>query len=368
MGPELFHPDLERLLAPISADRPGGEWLRDGSVYEAIREARREEDSSLAQGVWQRELKRADWEQVEETAADALETRSKDLQLAVWLLEAWLHRAGFAAVAPGLALLAELCEAFWDHLWPPIEGSDLEYRVAPFHWLNEKLFLTMKRIPVTWPGGDEAPAFTWADWESAARLARITEMEPDKARGAEGRGRVTREKFLASVTLTPSAFFQRLAGDIDDGLAALERLEEVLDQRCGTEAPGLGQFRGALEAIGHFVHGALRERAQDVGAEGPEGLEAAAGATVGPPGESLVEPPITAGGPIRNRAEAYRRLSEAAEYLLRTEPHSPTPYLVRRAVAWGGMTLSEVLAELLQNHADLATVYQLLGIREVVRR
>ena len=70
------------------------------------------------------------------------------------------------------------------------------------------------------------------------------------------------------------------------------------------------------------------------------------------------------GSPVRSRAEAYRRLAEAADYLLRTEPHSPTPYLVRRAVAWGGMSLGELLEELVQTDSDLKAIYTLLGMRE----
>jgi type VI secretion system protein ImpA len=70
-----------------------------------------------------------------------------------------------------------------------------------------------------------------------------------------------------------------------------------------------------------------------------------------------------ADGPVRTRAEAYQRLREASEFLLRTEPHSPVPYLIRRAIAWGNMTLAEVLEELLSKNADLPTIYALLGIK-----
>ena len=66
---------------------------------------------------------------------------------------------------------------------------------------------------------------------------------------------------------------------------------------------------------------------------------------------------------IRSREEAYRRLSDAADYLLRTEPHSPTPYLVMRAVAWGRMPLNELLQELVNSEGDLKELYTLLGMR-----
>jgi iron complex outermembrane receptor protein len=61
---------------------------------------------------------------------------------------------------------------------------------------------------------------------------------------------------------------------------------------------------------------------------------------------------------------AYQRLQEAADYLLRTEPHSPTPYLVHRAVSWGHMTLVELLQELMSNEQDLRAIYTLLGMQE----
>jgi predicted component of type VI protein secretion system len=71
----------------------------------------------------------------------------------------------------------------------------------------------------------------------------------------------------------------------------------------------------------------------------------------------------TPGGAPRSRDEAYRRLGEIAEYLLRTEPHSPVSYLVKRAVAWGEMPLTELLQELLDSESDLKQIYRLLGTR-----
>lgn len=66
-------------------------------------------------------------------------------------------------------------------------------------------------------------------------------------------------------------------------------------------------------------------------------------------------------GALTSRADAYRRLEEAADYLMRTEPHSPVPYLVKRAVGWGAMPLEELLQELLDSESDLKQIYRLLG-------
>lgn len=67
-------------------------------------------------------------------------------------------------------------------------------------------------------------------------------------------------------------------------------------------------------------------------------------------------------GGIRDREQAYRQLEEAARFLLRTEPHSPAPYLVMRAVSWGHMSLGELLAELLPDESNVRHLHLLLGL------
>src|SRR5436305_1380063 len=63
--------DLESLLAPISPARPARTSLRYEDAYDRIKEARRADDPSLPQGVWETELKRADWPTVQELCMEA---------------------------------------------------------------------------------------------------------------------------------------------------------------------------------------------------------------------------------------------------------------------------------------------------------
>jgi hypothetical protein len=75
-----------------------------------------------------------------------------------------------------------------------------------------------------------------------------------------------------------------------------------------------------------------------------------------------------AGGPhvstITSREEAYQKLAEIADYLFRTEPHSPVPYLVHRAITWGQMPLDQLLPELTRGRGDLSLFMELLGMQE----
>src|ERR1051325_5716424 len=100
--------DLETLLEPVSEGRPSGESLRYEGTYDRIREARREDDPGLSRAIYEAEPKRADWRAVEALAVEALATRTKDLQIAAWLTEAWTKLYGLAGAREGLRLMSEL--------------------------------------------------------------------------------------------------------------------------------------------------------------------------------------------------------------------------------------------------------------------
>src|SRR5437764_2777266 len=176
--------DLASPLAPIAGADPTGTWLRHDAVYSEIRKLRESDDASLPQGVWQHELKRADWSGVAERASQALATQSKDLQLAVWLTEAWLHRSGYGGFAAGIRLIASLCREFWDGLYPPLDPDSAEGRLAPLAWAAAKLVVPLKSVAVTAPAGEDSAPLTWSDYERGLYQDNL-EKRGIRAAGAE---------------------------------------------------------------------------------------------------------------------------------------------------------------------------------------
>src|SRR5262245_21897621 len=92
-------PLRDDLLNPIAGDDPSRANLRYDPVTDKIKEARRE-DLNVPQGDWKTTLKTADYVQVVKLGSDALAKRGKDLQIAVWLVDAHVRREGFALLAP----------------------------------------------------------------------------------------------------------------------------------------------------------------------------------------------------------------------------------------------------------------------------
>ncbi len=342
----------QELLTPISTARPSGESLRYAGDYDRIREARREDDPNLPQGEWISALKRAEWPEVEKLCLEALTQRSKDLQIAIWLLEAELHLHAYQGLRDGLLIVLALCENFWDTLWPELEENDAELRVSPLIWMNEKLSvpLTLK-LPLTAPSDPDLRVYNYFDLQQALKLEANPELKDQID--------VTYARFMRSADTTPQSFFQVTEAVLDEALSALNNLNQFLNERCGRQAPSLNRFSETLRHIHRSVNNLLKEK--------PVTDETAPGASSGnrdnpeTDGETLDEA-STGNGVIRSRAEAYRQLSEAADYLMRTEPHSPTPYLVKRAVSWGRLSLGELLQELVNDDHDLQAIYTLLGM------
>lgn len=359
--PQPFRVDIEKLLSPLSAERPAGESLRYEGTYDRIREARREDDPSLPQGAWKTELRKAQWKVVEALCMEALSARSKDLQIAAWLTESWLNMYSFAGAANGLELMRALCESYWDDLYPAIEDGDLEFRMAPLAWLNERLALSLKLQPITQPDSPGERAYCWADWENAGihENAMLRGGAPKKPEANV----VTTALFQRSVMLTPTPYFRALAQDVREMLDSGDRLEQVVDARALKAAPGLMRFKATGESISGFLESLLAHR-KELGDDGePADSANAVNEFNGDYPETSVPVGLPVPGRIRDRADAYYLLAEAADFLARTEPHSPTPYLVRRAIAWGSMSLEQLLPELIRNGGELTEVFRLLQIR-----
>ncbi|MDD2390579.1 MAG: type VI secretion system protein TssA [Desulfobacterales bacterium] len=356
---EPFALGLNRLLNPISDQNPAGEFLRYEGTYDKISEARREDNEQLPQGVWARDLKKAEWNQVWSICSEALEKRTKDLQIAVWMLESLMHLYGYAGLKEGLRFILRLCEKFWDQLYPELVEDDLESRLSPFYWMNEKLAFKLKMLAITRPQSTaNVDAYTFSQWEKANQLEQLAAKDKSVLERAESEGQVTRPKFLGSVMFSTKSFYEKQCSDLRASLGILSDLGSFLDAKSGNKSPGFNQFKTIIEQIENLSNTFLEQKTSD--SEPDSSSDSEEIQSEHDSDSDLGKRPSFLS--IRNRAAAYRMLSEAADYLLIHEPHSPTPYLVKRAVSWGNMTLTELLQELVNDERDLQQIFKLLGL------
>lgn len=353
--------DMDALLAPVSDDNPTGEDLRYADAYDAIRDARREDDATTSQGIWVSDLKKADWNEVLEQGSLLLQTRSKDLQVAAWVVEAMFSLEGTVGFADGLHMLASLCDRYWSDLHPSIEDGDLETRLAPFYWLDERMAQRIATLPLTAPVKDRPQGYSYQLWIQAQRLEPLATANPREFKAAIARGDVSVALFKTAIGASPNDLYVDWLADLQTCSDALGTLRDTLNDKCGGDAPSLSKLTGCIGDLTQFVRQVLTERgllAQSGGAGG-EGELAQSQEAAGVPGVAAAEL-----WPISSRQEAYALLSHAANYLMVSEPHSPTPYLVKRAITWGKMPLRDLLGELIEEQGDRSKVFKLLNLSD----
>jgi type VI secretion system protein ImpA len=343
--------DFPALLAPVPGDNPCGQDLRYEPAYEQIKAARREGDRDVLGAVGEG----ADWPAVIDLTSAALATRSKDLMLAAWLTEALTAVHGFAGVRDGLQLVRQLLEQCWDGLYPAVDEGDLEPRAAPLVWLTDadrgaRLPNRLRDVSLTPDGG----GYSWNYWK--ARYAPPKAESEDDATYAQRKAEAEEKakRFEDAVGNTDLAFVAGLHEDIQQAQAALAELNKTAMQRFGGLAPGVTAFRQALEECEALI----RRIRKDKG-----GLDTAAADAVPESATSASPGGMAATGPIGSREDAFRRLAEVSSYLRRTEPQSPVPLLIDRAIAWGQMPFDQLLREMIKDESSRLQVSDLLGIK-----
>ncbi len=266
--------DVEALLAPISEESPSGESLRYSPVYDQIQEARRSDDL-LDRGAWQREVKRADWDAVVKFAAEALAAKSKDLQIAAWLAEALAQTRALSGLALGLETVVGLLDRFWDSLYPEAEDGDLEFRAAPLEFLNDRLAILVKEAPLTDPA--LTAGYSYHAWQDSRQVGyesdtldpygSVDETKKNRRDELIADGKPTAEAFDQAVALSSPEFYLGLRRDLDRCLEGFARLDALVDQRFGKEAPRLSEFRRSLEECRRFVVKTLKDKGVETAPE-----------------------------------------------------------------------------------------------------
>jgi type VI secretion system protein ImpA len=355
--------ELELMLRPLDIGQgPCGSDLIFSPEFDAIREARRFEDPSLAQGEWVTDVKEADWENVIRICEDILTNKSKDLRVAAWLTEARGKIDGLAGLGEGYRLLSRLSEAYWDDIHPQPEDGDHEQRSGVFDWLVQQTTHLIREKALT---HSQKGHFSLIDQESARATARNIERNPELAQEFASASAVSLDAFDAALKDTPKSYMidgQREAGQLK---AAMANLQSALGQRMGEHAPAFGPTYDALDDVSRFFRRHGGDVAVPVAVDEIGGAVRPATAAMGKQPGSDTCHQQSAPGPLHSREQAIRQLQEIAAFFRHSEPHSPVAYLADKAAKWGTMPLHEWLRTVVKDDVALSRMEELLGVERL---
>jgi len=361
--------DIEALLAPISGENSAGENLKNKELYDKIKK-KRQAGNPLEYLERPEGLAVPDWPAVVELAVEALSARTKDLQIAAWLAEAWMKHGRIdrlAGLREGLILMRGLLDRYWDNLYPAIDPEDdegpLTSRGNIFGAMageRGSLSIAIQSIPLT--EGTGGARYSYSQW-SKKNEAAPSWNDPEKQqryqsyvdRGLIERAILDDEWNKAKASSKPEFCHGRLAL-LDECRNELKALDRVMVEKFGRETPGLRGLEKAIEDVHSLVAKMVKEKSPIDGGDNDGGPGTGDGAGI----DDGLNPDS---GSIATRRDALRLLGRVAEFFRRTEPHSPVSYLLQRAVRWGEMPLDQWLGEVVKDSTVLENLREMLGVK-----
>jgi len=352
--------DLTVLLAPISRKQPTGKDLRQDasllSVYQQIKDARTAARNIERQQVQGSEKSaKADWGTVHQLAVQILSTQSKDLEVATWLIEALLREDGFRGLSDGFHLARGLCEKFWDKLYPLPDEDGLSSRIISLIGLNGEevdgsLIIPIALVPLT-DANTTKPYALW-HYRQALDLLKVTDLEKREQRVSSGT--ITLEMIETALKQSSADFLQRQRQTLQHCIEEYKLLINALEEKCSGEAPPssriLLQLNTCLDCLNCIGQPAVVDIAE-----------------VSMPIKKITLEAIPENtGNLKNatsREQVLQTLLQAADFFRGTEPHSPLPYVLERAVRWAKTPLPALLQELIHDESTRGQVGALTGVK-----
>jgi type VI secretion system protein ImpA len=362
--------DLEALLAPFEDGDGVGVDLRSDysptSPYQKLRDARAE---ARAEERAQETSEENDpavpqaWRDVKRLGVQCISERSKDFEVAAWLLEALVRLDGLAGLIAGAQLATGLLERYWEPGFPQPDEDGMDVRAAPLGGLSGEgadgtLMQPLRRLALfRRPDGRAVGLHLW-------QVAEDTEAIPDegdnrKRRAARYEAGVPEMKALENEARVDAANLRRNALLAVHARRVWAEFGAQMDARFGDMAPNTRRVADALERMQQVATRLIGPVTEDAApAEAVAEEEASAMVEQGPAGAGAVAPRA-----MRTREDAIRQLEDIAEFFRRTEPHSPMAYTLADAVRRARMPLPDLLAEVLPDSGARQAMLSMLGIR-----
>ena len=355
------------LLSPISEELPCGHDLRDRSqeanhLYHATKDARvaaRNIERQLASNP-ELNFPRSEWQTVYKQCITILSEHAKDLEICAWLIEAAVRLDQFRGLADSIKITTAIITHYWDNIYPEPDEEGIVSRVSALGGLNGygqpgSLIQPITAISIT--KGDSGPFAFW-QYQKALELEKITDNKTRKQRELEIG--ISLDRIKADMIGSGEAFYLDLQKELLSAIESIEQFSQTLDAKAGRDAPPTSNLLEILTECKQYVMYLLPYSnyknlfEQKNAADDPSTEEA----NTSP--KEKKQPTIKSH--IASRQEALAILDRVADYFIETEPHSPLPYLLRRAVYWGELSLPQLLQEMISDDKSLKSVCGLTGI------
>ncbi|MCE9687197.1 type VI secretion system protein TssA [Shewanella sp. AS16] len=358
--------DFDSLVTPVSESTPAGVDPRadvsPSSQYYRLKDirsqARANERTLLVEEDDFQSLV-GDWRPLVDEIPQALCHEVKDLEFSAWLIEALCRVHGFLGLAIGFKTTHLLIEHFWADLFPSPDEDDIDFRVAPLVGLNGydgdgALITPIMSIPIT----ENTASGCFATWQYVRALELSRENE-DKQKKKTDNGVVNLEQIKRAVAESSAEFYRTLVIELKSAITEFEILSNQMDSAMGGVPQPTSSISKTLQQCLDAVNYLAADKLATVAAVDVNSTESDAEAMAA---QSDAVNPVAK--QLQTRQQVIQSLQQAADFFRKTEPHSPMSYSLEQVIRWSGLSLPELLQELIDDGNSRSGYFKLTGISE----
>lgn len=317
--------DIESLLQQTAEQPPCGPDLEYDKEFRELEQAACGKPEQQF-GTTVVAAEEPEWGRVREQALMLLK-RSKDLRIVALLVRALVRSEGFGALLPGLQLILDLLERYWDDVHPLLEAeedNDPTMRMNALAPLVDAEALIRDLRMSSFMRSRQHGQITPRDIEVA-----LGRLPPRK--GVEAISQHQIDAILASVASEDPAAVARVA----QTLAAAQALSDCLNDKVG---PGRAPDFKPLLSILSMLNQTVRSVAGEVMAAADEQVVVAE--------TSSAATEMSMDAEIRTREDALMMIDKVIAYFERNEPTNPAPLLIKRARRLVSMNFVDIIKDM----------------------
>lgn len=352
--------ETDTLLLPVIGKSPAGDDIEYDPVYSEIREARQNDPDYMFQGEWAvSEPRRADWRKVRKLCEVTLRNKSKDLQISCWYVESLTHLYALEGMRCGLEYLAKFISQYWTACWPSQEEG-LEIRYSKLVRLDIDLSEYLKAYPLL-----DDKEITLSKWYKALAFEHGASLSEDgKEKLIESEGDHSVESFKKSVGKYNTRKINEQFLQFSDLPDKIDEVESFYFFHTHENIHHIfAKTRNTISEIIELLSRFLPQEVQDNNSVSQFSVELENRVTRKTFPEEQKEFYTALTPSIEkemSREKAIEQLEKIAIFFRQSEPTSPVPYLLERAVRWSTMTMSEWLEELLKDNDSMEQINRVL--------
>lgn len=330
----------------LSADNPAGENLEYDSLYldlENLASTGQDTEGPSEETSAPKESKPAELQQ----ACEKLWQRTRDFRVAVFYTIALTSRQGFAGMEQGLNLLCWLTDTMWEDAWPRLDPDD---DLDPTERLN--IFSTLS------PENSVNDPIAFLNTVRSLRLCPPVSYSVHELLEARG---ILENKHNLDINLMGAELQGRCGAKLTEQtqclstcLDLLSHLEDSVNGKIQDGHLTLAKLKRELTLVRDFFSSLQPAADSSAQAEGSSQDNAAAAQDQAAAAEAAAFVPAQSAAPvfdlntytIKSRSEALTLIARCSDYFTRTEPTSPVPFLLQRALRMADMNFIDLLAEI----------------------